>query len=64
MATDKQCECGSEGNCWHLCRVKKKGYVGAAQVKTYLAEQKFVCEKCGAKNPAGTAFCGECGKKL
>jgi len=23
-----------------------------------------VCEKCGAKNPAGTAFCGECGKKL
>lgn len=24
----------------------------------------IVCSKCGAKNPAGTGFCGECGKKL
>jgi membrane protease subunit (stomatin/prohibitin family) len=23
-----------------------------------------VCPKCGAKNPAGTSFCGECGTKL
>ena len=23
-----------------------------------------VCPKCGAKNPAGTRFCGECGDKL
>jgi hypothetical protein len=23
-----------------------------------------VCPKCGAKNPAGTGFCGECGTKL
>jgi len=23
-----------------------------------------ICEKCGAKNPAGTRFCGECGEKL
>ncbi len=23
-----------------------------------------VCAKCGAKNPAGTSFCGECGNKL
>lgn len=22
------------------------------------------CSKCGAKNPAGTGFCGECGEKL
>lgn len=26
--------------------------------------EMIVCEKCGAKNPAGTRFCGECGKKL
>ena len=24
----------------------------------------IVCSKCGAKNPAGTRFCGECGSKL
>ncbi|MFA5165833.1 MAG: zinc ribbon domain-containing protein [Candidatus Paceibacterota bacterium] len=24
----------------------------------------LVCKKCGAKNVAGTAFCGECGEKL
>lgn len=24
----------------------------------------LVCKKCGAKNVAGTAFCGECGNKL
>ncbi len=23
-----------------------------------------VCSKCGAKNPAGTSFCGECGNRL
>jgi hypothetical protein len=23
-----------------------------------------ICPKCGAKNPAGTSFCGECGTKL
>ncbi|MGQ9604525.1 MAG: zinc-ribbon domain-containing protein [bacterium] len=22
------------------------------------------CPKCGAKNPVGTRFCGECGTKL
>ena len=24
----------------------------------------LTCPKCGAKNPAGTRFCGECGTKL
>ena len=24
----------------------------------------IICPKCGAKNPAGTRFCGECGTKL
>jgi len=24
----------------------------------------LVCQKCGAQNPAGTRFCGECGNKL
>ncbi|MFA5092307.1 MAG: zinc ribbon domain-containing protein [Candidatus Paceibacterota bacterium] len=24
----------------------------------------LVCAKCGAKNPAGTRFCGECGETL
>jgi len=24
----------------------------------------IICSKCGAKNPAGTRFCGECGEKL
>ena len=26
--------------------------------------EMVVCQKCGAKNPAGTRFCGECGNKL
>ncbi|PIU46582.1 hypothetical protein COS93_02185 [bacterium (Candidatus Gribaldobacteria) CG07_land_8_20_14_0_80_33_18] len=24
----------------------------------------IICQKCGAKNPVGTRFCGECGNKL
>jgi predicted amidophosphoribosyltransferase len=24
----------------------------------------ITCSKCGAKNPAGTSFCGECGSSL
>ena len=49
MATAQKCECGKEANCWHICRVKKKGYVGAAQVKAYTSEANFECTKCGAK---------------
>jgi|GEM_PF-3127354 len=43
------CDCSKAGDCPHICHVKKRGYVGAAQLKVYRSEQKFVCEKCGEK---------------
>ncbi|MCR5220103.1 MAG: hypothetical protein K6E31_03785, partial [bacterium] len=43
------CDCKNEGNCPHICHVKKRGGPGAAQLKAYRSMQKFVCEKCGEK---------------
>ena len=46
-----KCVCGTRGpsDCAHICEVKTRGYVGAAHLKAYRSEQKFVCEKCGEK---------------
>ncbi|MBN2428004.1 MAG: hypothetical protein JXK94_06690 [Deltaproteobacteria bacterium] len=47
----KCANCGKEQDVAHIhiCALKKRGYVGAGQIKVYTAEQKFECGKCGAK---------------
>ena len=39
-------------------------YIMAQQMQQAQAQQLVVCPKCGAKNPVGAKFCGNCGTSL
>jgi hypothetical protein len=47
----KCANCGKERDVAkiHICELKKRGYVGAGQIKVYTAQENFECGKCGAK---------------
>ncbi|MGB9676048.1 MAG: SPFH domain-containing protein [Candidatus Bathyarchaeales archaeon] len=39
-------------------------YIMAQQMQQTQAQQLVICPSCGAKNPVGTKFCGNCGASL